>query len=350
MKNAFLLFIVLVLVRNQAQAGIDMTMFEMNGEALLGADLHSKPSAREGQLEFLVRKLEAELNMDLDERAQFDLKLRGAEERDQTAKTHKFALLLEQAEVSFFTKYGTFSTGLVTHPWQEAQKDFLEFELWGDSSQSMATRYKYVGKSDLGLVWRWDFNNGGQTQIGLLNGEENRSEEKGTKKDITFVWDQPLGPALLGLGITYGVYDLYSPVNDKNRVQLRGKVPWGRSQFGFELLRAEDSADAATEYGLAEGVELNTELPGLKATATGGSFWWLYQLSDQEKVLLRANDLNPAQEVAEKSIRSLQLAGALQYSEAVLFCAFYEVTERQSKHSTVSPSDERVGISTQIIF
>ncbi|MBK7960286.1 MAG: hypothetical protein IPK04_03115 [Bdellovibrionales bacterium] len=187
-----------------AMAADETSKVKLNGAAILGGDLFLKPTSREGEVGFLVRKLEAGLLADVDDQGRFELKMTGADERSPTLTTKKFLVLLEKAQLNLFSKYGTFSMGLVGHPWLELQGKVLDFELWGDASKPMAARFKYVGDSDLGLTWKWEFDNGGQIQFASLNGEENRTDEKGSKKDLMLIWDHPMKDGGIGLGVVYG--------------------------------------------------------------------------------------------------------------------------------------------------
>lgn len=346
----YLILFVLMVSGFQVMADDDLSKFELNGGAILGGDFFFKPTSREGEFGFLVRKLEAGLLADVDDQGQFELKMTGADERSPTLTTKKFLLLLEKAQLNLFSNYGTFSMGLVGHPWLEAQGEYIDFELWGDSSKPMAARFKYVGDSDLGLTWKWEFDNGGQIQLASVNGEENRTDEKGSRKDLMLIWDHPMTNGGFGLGLVYGGYDGYSPSTDKTRILGRGFSQLGRSRFGFEALWAKDSADAATDLELAEGVKLSSDLPGQKTTAVGGSLWWLYQLSEREQMFLRYDDLNPSREIPEKGLRSFQAAYTFQYSESVILALFYDQLEKQAKHSTTSPMSEKIGLTAKVSF
>ncbi len=328
----------------------EASRFEANGAAVLGGDFIFKPTSREGEVSFLVRKLEAGLLANVDKQGQFELKFTSADERTPKAETKKFLVLLEKAQLGLFSSVGTFSMGLVGHPWSDRQSKYIDFEFWGDSSKPMSARFKYIGDSDLGLTWKREFDNGGQVQLAALNGEENRKDEEGARKDLMLVWDQPIANGGIGLGVSYGGYDGYSPASEKVRILARGHAPWGRTRFGFEALWAQDSADAATTLSLAEGVQLSSDLPGQRTTAVGESLWWLYELSDREKIFFRLDDLNPSREIPEKGLRVYQAAYSFQYSDSVILALFYDQLEKQAKHSTSSPKSEKAGVTAKVSF
>lgn len=325
---------------------------QIEGSALLGLDLYSRPSAREGESAFVFRDLSLLVSAPVDDNAEFTFKLKGPgpETGERSATTKRFLILIERAQVNFYSGFDTYFLGIVAHPWEDRQSEYFNTFLWGPSSYLAAQRFKYVSLSDQGLVWRRDFSEGGQIQLAVLNGEENRSEEIGPKKEAVIVWDQPFSAGWLGVGIVYGGYEQFGPDNQKIRALLRWQSRWGKSTLGFEALWARDPADAVTLLGLAEGVELNVELPGQKTTAQGGTLWWLYQLQEIRELFLKLDYLNPSQEVSGKSLWGLQLALVNQWSESVNWVVYFENLEKQPQHSHSSLQNQRLGLSVQLVF
>lgn len=341
----------LLILSFQTMGDVETSLVRLFGEANMGADLLVKPTSKEGDLNFQLRQMKVGVAAELDEEAQVQLVLSADEDRNATqGSSRKLIVQLDSAELNLYTHFGTWTLGLTSHPWLISQGEYLDFELWGPSSRPMIRRYKYVAESDQGVRWTFENESGGKLEAALFNGEENRSEELGPKKDLVFVWDQAVGQSYLGIGGSFGRYDLYSPVNEKNRVMLRGRTLWGRAEFGFEALWAQDSADAVTHLGLAEGVDLSATLPGRKTTAEGASVWGLYHLSERENLFFRVDSLNPSRETPEKGVQAGQIAYSRQYSESITLALFYEQVQKDALHSNTSLTQEKLGGSAKVQF
>lgn len=344
-KNFYLFLISSLLFLTIAEA----TQIQHQGTAFVNLDLFGKPSSREGNTAFSVPWLYSDWNFQIDPKTQFHWRLSGVEER--SSQTHHFIVQLDRSYIEYQNNDSEyFKMGLVESPWLLWMDQSFDTDLFPSSSWTMTRKMKYVADSDLGLVWSKNFNFGAQLQLAVMNGEENRNEEKGAKKDFEIVYDQQFETNTFGFGIIAGTYEEYSPYSDKLRILIRDSFKWGCSVFGFEGVWARDPADAVSDLKFAEGVELSADLPGQKTTAVGGSVWVMYQLNDLESLLLKYDELNPSTEVAGKKLQGGQLAWSKKWTDSLNSSVFYDRLTKGPEHSKTGRDAEKIGLALRIRF
>ncbi len=213
--------------------------------------------------------------------------------------------------------------GLLPHPWEDLTEKFWGYRYLGARGPTLAFRYGYVNRSDLGAITGAAFNDWIQWSLMVVNGEGAGSEEAGPKKDFHLaITTSPReigsygGKFTLGLLVIEGAFDNIDPdVSQKERVSV---LLGFEKEFGFsgslELMVSKDPVDGVNQV-VADKVDLSSQ-GGQVARGQGGSaiLKWrtlgsLGKIKDKlVEAFARIDQWNPATSVSARGLRS-QLLG-----------------------------------------
>lgn len=220
---------------------------------------------------------------------------------------------------------------------------------FGDSSRSLARRYGLQSEGELGYQARYQQNEKWEFVVGVANGEENASSEKGPNKQSF------LGAFFKGEKMNFNAWlssgrvdRLESRVNEKNRALLRLEYRFGRLLAGLEGVYAKDPSSDLESNNRLENITF-TELTTVRGIeTTGGRIDLMYDLSDQQRFLIRYDQLTP--QWKRKEIRSTELGWIKKESARMVWGAFLEKTEFGTQHSSQSKLRERGRVGIEIAF
>jgi hypothetical protein len=222
-------------------------------------------------------------------------------------------------------------------------------DFFGDSGKSLARRYGIVSDGDLGYQGAWAVSENGVLTLGLVNGEENKTQETGPNKEAFFGGFFRSKGFAANFWLSVGRVDqIEDSVSAKNRALVRLEKEWGRLSLGVEGLYAQDpSLDLESNLRL-ESI-MFTELSDVKTiSTTGGRIEMSYELSARESFVARADYLRPQWE--RKKIQSGELAWLKKESANMSWGMFYEKTEFGAQHSSQSKVRELARLGLKVGF
>lgn len=343
--------LVLVFMSSTSRAeNTENVQVDLHGQAQIFAELAHKPSSKQGQSQVDFSLLQMSPEIQIRQGLQFHMRFVLAEQRSPGDRN--FITQLQNAAVHFKDPQHEkliHELGLFRNLWHRQQGISQQFEFFSRSSWSLARRYRILAEGDLGYQGVWSFSEEKQLSFGFSNGEENREAEKGAGKDF-FVGYFAKGSDWLGqIFLSSGQVDrLDAKISPKNRVLLRAEKSWGRFTLGLEGVYSEDPSQDLEAYGRLDGITFTDLSEPIQIQTGGGRVDLIYKLSDQQKLLLRSDWLEPRN--PKRGVRSHQIAWKKAESEFMAWGFLFERTELGAQHSSQSKSREFMRLGFELAF
>jgi|GEM_PF-2995831 hypothetical protein len=345
MLNIVLIF--LQLSWAQEKLPVEITL---GGEVDFYFEASQSPSSKTGQTAFEFSRLELLPTLKMDEQISFCFRFDLAEERSATqpgyqTKTENAYLEWKPLQNPSLTH----QLGLIRPQWRISEGSIADFDNFGDSSKNLSRRYKFLSDGDLGYQGLWQRKENQLVAFGVLNGEENKTEEMGPSKEVfagTFYGDPA---SLWSAWLSYGRVDqVEDPVSERVRGLLRHQKQWGRFRLGLEFLWAQDGNADFEARARGEGMTF-TELTEPRAISTQASRIEIYYvLNPLQQILLRYDDLQT--EISGKNLTSTMLAWVKSEPQLFDWGFFYENTLYGQAHSAQSRQIERLRLGLSKVF
>lgn len=323
---------------------------QLHGQAQVFGELAHKPSSKQGQTQFDFSLLQLSPEIIVQEKLKLYMRFVLAEQRSTTDRN--FVSQLQNAAVQFqdFQNESiTHEVGLFRNFWHRQEGLSQRFEFFSRSAWSLSRRYRFLAEGDLGYQGIWNLSEASQLTVGFSNGEENREAEKGAGKDFFMGYFSKGTDWLAQVFVSAGRVDRLDPkITPKNRALIRGQKTWGRFTLGVEGVYAEDPSQDLETYGRLEGITFTDLAEPIQIQTRGGRVDLMYQLSDQQSVLLRADWMEPRNQ--KRGIQSNQFAWTKMESELMRWGLMYEWTELGAQHSSQSKVREWARVGLELAF
>lgn len=329
-----------------------MPEIHLKGEVDFYVEYNQSPSSKAGEAAFEFSRLELNPLFDFydnGEHLTLDLRFDLAEERDNS---NGYQSKMENAFIQWTpsrTDKWTHQLGLVRPTWRTEEARIAQFDNFGDSSKNLSRRYNFLSDGDLGYQGIYQLKENQKISFSFVNGEENKSEEVGTSKEVQLGYFYNEDDSLWSLGFSFGRVDqVEDSLSEKSRLMLRHQNQWGRIGLGLEFLMARDPSSDYDNNKRAEGMSF-TELTEQKQVKTEAYRLDLYYtLNPLQQVLLRWDTLKV--DLSHKGLESYTAAWLK--SEPGLFDwgLYYESTLYGRKHSAKSRQTERVRLGISKVF
>lgn len=323
---------------------------KISAEADFFFELAHMPSSVKGQARFDIALLQISPELFVNENLGLHFRFVLAEERSATEKNYLSELqngFVRYVDPRFLGL--THELGLIRLAWIASEKTAGELDFFGDSAKSLSRRYGMLAEGELGYQGRFKQNDHIEWVFGFGNGEENQDEEQGPNKEAFVGSFYKRNDLLVQLWLSSGrVDDIDTKINQKNRAILRLQEKWGRFSMALEGLYAQDSSLDLSNQGRLEGITFTELIEPKEVTTSGGRIELGYDLLDQQKALIRFDQITPESE--KKSIRSLQTAWTKRESINMIWGVYYERTDFGAQHSSLSRVRELGRLGLEIAF
>jgi len=306
------------------------------------------PTSKMGQTEFDFGELEIRAEAEIVEGFQAFFNFALSDERSLHQKNYLSEIpnaWLQYQDPNFTSLIH--EAGLIYPYWHRYQGLLTRFEIFGQASWSQVRRYGFLPEGDVGYQGQWNLSDTGFLVFGLVNGEENRSQEVGASKEVFLSYMAEHESRYAGLWLSYGKVDLVDKdIENKARVLLRLQQKWGRFALGIEGLWAQDPSVEYESDQRAEGMTFDGE--PRQVVTEAGRLDLMYQLTPKQSVLIRYDHLRP--DLSDKSIQSWMGALLLEERPHFSWGGFYENTQYGDRHSSRAKQLERVRLGLRLDF
>jgi hypothetical protein len=341
------LFFVYVLGFFASRMSFGATM-DVGGEVNVFTKISSKPSAKRGQVAFVLPSTLLNVDATLDGQNSVFIELQLSSERDNFNQklpadlAKVFYQWISEGQEVFF-RYGLFRNFI-----NENDSEIYNYDFF-DELKMASRRFKYLPDADLGIEVHYLFSDFLSIGMGISNGEENKKEESGNQKDNYLVLDY--NDSVFNLGIMYmdGSYDDYEkPFNLKERWIMKLGWNFGFLKMGLEALRTQDAAIGVSQYHRAEGWD-STAFPEQVISGEGGSLWLKFEVGEEKSLLFKGDFFDPNLSQKEDEIKSYQAFFEITKDARSGFLG-YSFTSYGQNHSKYSPEKEFAFVGVRQLF
>lgn len=305
----------------------------------------NRPTSKEGQTEFRFADLELNPKAQFNEEISTFFKLAMSERLSQEYTTE-----LENAYVQFRAKGSSnwiHEVGIIQPLWHRYEGLVGEVDIFGRVSQSLARRYNFLQDGDLGYQGRYNSSSESFWTFGVVNGEENNSNEVGASKEAFVGYVYHGERQLAGLWLSHGEVDVVDDsIAGRSRALLRYQLRLGRLVVGLEGLWARDPDADFQINERAEGMTF--ENPDQSITTTAGRVDLYYDLNDKQQILIRYDHLRP--ELKNKDISSWTTGWFKREKPYFSWGLFYENTLLGLEHSAQARQRENVKLGLSLRY
>ncbi len=324
--------------------------FKISAEADFFFELAHMPASVRGQSRFDIALLQISPEIFVNEKLGLHFRFVLAEERSATEKNYLNELqngFVRYVDPQFSGL--THELGLIRLAWISSEESAGELDFFGDSGKSLSRRYGLVAEGELGYQGHFKLSEHVDWVFGFGNGEENKEEEQGPNKEAFLGSFYKKNDLVVQLWLSSGrVDDIDTKINQKNRTIIRLQETWGRFSMALEGFHAQDSSIDLANQGRLEGITFTELISPQEITTSGGRIELGYDLSDQQKALIRLDQITPESE--KKSIRSMQTAWTKRESPNMIWGIYYERTDFGAQHSSLSRVRELGRLGLEIAF
>lgn len=345
-----LIFVILGSSYSYGVADMDISG-EFNGTFQMGI----LPTSDRGQSSFLMPSLFVDFEAPLQEGNLLRLTLEGSEQGSSTVDS-RFLMRVREAYVNIvhpFVGNQFLRLGLIPQIWQESQYEDVSYRFLGTEAWAITEKWGYLNYSDLGLTYfSEDYDGRYQWALSFSNGEGVREKETGPHKDAALFAQVNLCDVWkVSMNWVYGSYEKYGTQGSRKERQqmLVSYQPSELFQFGLELLRAEDPADAVQDYKMAESVDASGFL-GQDVIAEGGSLFAVMGVGSSSEALLRYDYLNAVTSAKEKDLRTAMIAYVYRWTDDMKLALAFDQTQYGSQFRAGVRDRSKVEVATQIFF
>ncbi len=305
----------------------------------------SQPSSERGQTYFEVPRLQAAFAYTNEEQDSVRMALRGTDNRDSVTKKNQIELNWAYADIHspFSSSDGNVHVdiGLVPNKWLDAQAKLWGFTYWGNDSEVLLKRYKYLSSTDLGMNAYWSFASSAQLILSAVNGEGNTKSESGPRKDVQAILAYEEESFQLAAGYLRGAYDDYdASVNLKERIMARISYLSPDMELSLEGFEAKDPSIVLTQSAMADSLDLPIS-PVESVKGQGASVTLGWKWSNYWAMKTRYDLLNPAVGYSLKALSSGTVALVNKLTKSMEQAFIYTRTDYQENHSLQSEIREK---------
>lgn len=347
MKN-LISFLFIGLSVSAASAQTLVNSWEVEGEVDIVTSVGSKPTSERGQVSFLMPSFTLGGQYWIEEKKSVYFQVQMAENRNTDTKKQQLELARAFYQYVSPDSDWIFRYGLIKNAYLEDSELLLDYDLVPEF-RSLAYRYNYLPKSDMGMEVRYLHNPYLDFTLGIYNGEENRANEGGAQKDVYLGVNYDDPSFHLSALVIRGDYDEYEkPFNMKERVLVR--VVWKGSwlNLGLEGMTAKELSNAMVAYKRADGWD-GSAIPEVVVSGQGGSAWVVFKLAEDVELLARKDFLDPYKSAKHDELESENLALIWKEGFRSLILG-YAKTSYKDLHSIKSPEKEFGFIGLRQLF
>ncbi len=324
--------------------------FLLHGDADFFLEMAHLPTSEQGQSRFDFSLLQLSptlvLNPDLALHFRFVL----ADER--SSKLKNYMNEVQDAYIEYQDpreKKLRHDFGLIRNAWLTTEGFAGEMDFFGVTGRSLVRRYQLMGEGDLGYQALYQPSENGLWALGFVNGEENKSDEKGPNKETYLMGLYQFCDFRIQSWLSYGRVDrLDSSINERLQLLLRIEKTWGRFQVGLEGLSTQDPSVDLESEGRLQGITFTELATPRQIWTRGGRMEVAYRLNESQDLMVRYDYLVPQWE--SKRVVSFETSWIKKESDLMRWGLFYEDTLLGSQHSSQSKRQEWVRIGLGIGF
>lgn len=310
----------------------------------------NRPTSKEGQFEFNFSDLELIPTVKVTD--ELSATFWGNFVKQRIAGSKRYTAELENAFMTYRSAQSPkwiHEVGLIRPLWYRYEGAVFDTAFFGNTSKSLAERYNFLQMGDLGYQGRYVFSDESFLAFGVMNGEENASNEVGASKEAFISYIQQSAQQHFGLWLSYGQVDNADvEVSDRSRALLRYQRHLGRFILGLEAMWAQDPSSDYENNGRGENMTFIELLAPKNLTTEAGRLELGYRLNEQHRVLIRYDLLRP--ELKDKDIESWTSAWVKTENAYYSWGLFYENTLYGAQHSAQARQTERVLLGMSLRF
>ena len=310
----------------------------------------NRPSSKEGQFEFNFSDLDLVPTVHVTE--ELSATFWGVLVGQRAIGSKRYTAELENVFITYQQKskpQWVHELGLVRPLWHRNEGTIGRTSFFGITSKSLAERFNFLQMGDLGYQGRYVFSAESFFAFGVINGEENSSDEAGASKEVFVSYIQQNAQQLFGLWLSYGQVDVAGEeFSERSRAHLRYQRHLGRFILALEAMWAQDPSSDYENNRRAEAMTFTELTEPMNLSTEAGRIDLGYRLNDQQLVLIRYDLLRP--ELDHKDVESWTTAWVKSENAHHSWGIYYENTLYGTQHSAQSRQRERVLLGMSLHF